>query len=122
MLFHLVRQILDMDGNVVYQFKPSVQHSLEDMADDLSVVRKGMRAVVNGGTGRRAALSYVSNAGKTGTAQWGRASDDCRLAWFAGFLPADNPRYAYAALYEGMPHQRISYHLLPHLPSRGEEY
>jgi penicillin-binding protein 2 len=30
------------------------------------------------------------------------------LAWFAGFLPADNPRFAYAALYEGKPHQRIS--------------
>ena len=67
-----------------------------------------MRAVVDGGTGRRASLGWVSNAGKTGTAQWGRPSDDCRLAWFAGFLPADNPRYAYAALYEGRPHQRIS--------------
>ena len=105
---HLVRQILDMDGNVVYQFKPSVQHSLEDMADDLSVVRKGMRAVVSGGSGYRAKISYATNAGKTGTAQWGKPSDDCRLAWFAGFIPADNPRYAYAALYEGEPHQVIS--------------
>ncbi|MBR5523375.1 MAG: hypothetical protein IKV82_07925 [Akkermansia sp.] len=104
----LVRQMLDNNGNVVFQFAPTVQNNLKDMASAMASVRKGMRAVVNGGTGRRAALSYVSNAGKTGTAQWGRASDDCRLAWFAGFLPADNPRYAYAALYEGMPHQRIS--------------
>ena len=104
----LVRQILDPDGNVVYQFTPAVQSSLKDMAPALAVVRKGMKAVVNGGTGRRAALSYVSSAGKTGTAQWGRPSDDCRLAWFAGFLPADEPRYAYVALYEGKPHQRIS--------------
>ena len=104
----LVRQVLDPEGNVVYQFTPTVQTNLSDMASALAVVRRGMRAVVNGGTGRRASLGWVSNAGKTGTAQWGRPSDECRLAWFAGFLPADNPRYAYAALYEGSPHQRIS--------------
>lgn len=104
----LVRQVLDPQGNVVYQFTPTVQNNLSDMESALAVVRKGMRAVVDGGTGRRAALGWVSNAGKTGTAQWGKPSDDCRLAWFAGFLPADNPRYAYAALYEGRPHQKIS--------------
>lgn len=105
---HLVRQMLDIDGNVVYQFNPSAQTSLKDMSASLATVRKGMRAVVYKGSGRRAALSYTDNAGKTGTAQWGRPSDDCRLAWFAGFLPADEPRYAYAALYEGKPHQKIS--------------
>ncbi len=104
----LVRQVLDAEGNVVYQFTPTSQTNLSDMEGALATVRKGMKAVVNGGTGRRAKLSYVSNAGKTGTAQWGRPSDDCRLAWFAGFMPADEPRYAYAALYEGKPHQRIS--------------
>lgn len=63
---------------------------------------------MDGGTGSRAALSYTSNSGKTGTAQWGKESDECRLAWFAGFLPSDNPRYAYAALYEGSPHEVIA--------------
>lgn len=105
---HLVRQMLDADGNVVYQCTPSVRNKLGDLSDDLSVVRKGMRAVVSGGSGHRAKISYAANAGKTGTAQWGKPSDDCRLAWFAGFIPADNPRYAYAALYEGEPHQVIS--------------
>lgn len=103
----LIRQVLDADGNVVYQFTPTEQSNLRDMARAFATVRRGMTEVVAGGTGRRAKLSYVQNAGKTGTAQWGRPSDDCRLAWFAGFLPADNPRYAYAALYEGKPHQRI---------------
>ncbi len=105
---HLVRQMLDIDGNVVYQCTPAIRNKLDDMSDDLSVVRKGMRAVVSGGSGHRAKISYAANAGKTGTAQWGKPSDDCRLAWFAGFIPADNPRYAYAALYEGEPHQVIS--------------
>ena len=104
----LVRQILDSRGNVVYQAQPAADSNLKEYSASLAVVRKGMRAVVEGGTGRRAALSYVSNAGKTGTAQWGKQSDDCRLAWFAGFVPADKPRFAYAALYEGKPHQKIS--------------
>ncbi len=104
----LIRQVHDRDGNVIFQFKPEVQENLQDLQKALTVVRKGMHGVVNGGTGRRAAISYVSNAGKTGTAQWGKLSDDSRLAWFAGYLPADKPRYAYVALYEGSPGQRIS--------------
>jgi penicillin-binding protein 2 len=31
-----------------------------------------------------------------------------RLAWFAGFLPEDNPRYAFAVLYEGRPNEKVS--------------
>lgn len=104
----LIRQVLDQDGNVIYQNTPQVQNNLMNISDSLSIVRKAMRAVVDGGTGRRGKLSYVDNAAKTGTAQWGRESDDCRLAWFAGYLPADKPRYAYVALYEGKPHQRIA--------------
>lgn len=45
---HLVRQMLDIDGNVVYQCTPSVRNKLDDLSADLSVVRKGMRAVVSG--------------------------------------------------------------------------
>jgi penicillin-binding protein 2 len=42
-------------------------------------------------------------AGKTGTAQWGPKRGERTAAWFAGFAPADVPRYAFAALYEGRP-------------------
>jgi penicillin-binding protein 2 len=76
----------------------------------VEVVRKGMSDVVNsgGGTGRSAALSYTTLCGKTGTAQWGPVSKNQRLAWFAGFLPEDNPRYSFAVLYEGRPDERVS--------------
>lgn len=104
----IIRQMLDGDGNVIYQFSPEVESNLADMAASNALVRKGMRAVVDGGTGHRAALSYVKNSGKTGTAQWGKESEERRLAWYAGFLPSDNPRFAYAALYEGRPHERIA--------------
>ena len=43
----------------------------------------------------------VEVAGKTGTAQWGPKSKERTAAWFSGFLPADQPRFAFAAVYEG---------------------
>jgi len=54
------------------------------------------------GTGRRAAtVKGVKVAGKTGTAQWGPVRKRRNAAWFAGFAPADNPLYAFAAVVEG---------------------
>jgi penicillin-binding protein 2 len=64
--------------------------------------------VVSGGTGTSGNLSFTTLAGKTGTAQWGPPSLNQRLAWFAGFLPHDNPRYAFAVLYEGKRGQTVS--------------
>lgn len=66
-------------------------------------VRKGMIDVVNGtnGTGHEAELDGVEVAGKTGTAQWGPKNKERTAAWFAGFLPATEPRYAFSAVYEG---------------------
>src|SRR5437762_13289740 len=59
--------------------------------------------VVNsaGGTAHQASLDNAEVAGKTGTAQWGPKNKERTAAWFAGFMPADQPRYAFAALYEG---------------------
>jgi penicillin-binding protein 2 len=74
----------------------------------VEIVRDGMRDVVSGGTGTSGNLSFTTLAGKTGTAQWGPPSLNQRLAWFAGFLPHDNPRYAFAVLYEGKPGQTVS--------------
>ena len=61
-----------------------------------------------GGTGRSAGLGYAELCGKTGTAQWGPKSKNQRLAWFAGFMPRANPRYAFAVLYEGRPGEGVS--------------
>src|SRR5205823_10636503 len=69
----------------------------------LEQVRTGMIDVVNGGggTAHQATHENVEVAGKTGTAQWGPKHKERTAAWFAGFLPADQPRYAFAAVYEG---------------------
>ena len=97
----LIKQIQDGNANVVYAPKPQeVQRPLPAYERALSSVRKGMREVVEAGTGGRARLSYSSIAGKSGTAQWGPEREDKRLAWFAGFMPCDNPRFAYVVLYD----------------------
>jgi penicillin-binding protein 2 len=66
-------------------------------------LRTAMINVVNGGSGtaHRASLDNVEVAGKTGTSQWGPKHKERTAAWFAGFVPSENPRYAFAALYEG---------------------
>ena len=53
------------------------------------------------GTGKAASNNYVTLAGKTGTGQWGNTLDKKNVAWFAGFVPYENPEYAFAVLYEG---------------------
>ncbi len=104
----LIKQIQDGDSNVIYAPRGAeVQRPLNAYEAALYSVRKGMRAVVEGGTGGKAKLSYASIAGKSGTAQWGPEKEDKRLAWFAGFMPYENPRFAYVVLYEGRPHERM---------------
>ncbi len=105
----LVRQIQDVDGRIVQNFPPTMRGNLTLNADALKAVRRGMRAVVadGDGTGTRASNNYVAMAGKTGTGEWHENPKDY-VAWFAGFVPATNPEYAYAALYEGDPGDDIS--------------
>ncbi len=87
---------------------------LDIKPEHLAIVREGMWAVVNegGGTAGRARIPIagVEMAGKTGTSQVNTASSgrsSSGLKWeqrdhglFVGFAPADNPRYAVAAIVE----------------------
>ncbi len=104
---HLIRQIQNRRGQVVQAAKPKVRNRLGVTEKSLKVVRNAMFDVVHAsnGTGKKASLSYTSVCGKTGTAQWVGSQN---LAWFAGFLPYDNPRFAFVALREGSKGQSLS--------------
>jgi penicillin-binding protein 2 len=104
----LVSQVQDTRGKVVRAAVPERKNWLGVDPVSVKIVREGMHDVVSGGTGTSGNLSFTTLAGKTGTAQWGPPSLNQRLAWFAGFLPHDNPRYAFAVLYEGKPGQTVS--------------
>jgi penicillin-binding protein 2 len=107
---HLIRQVQDTRGRVIEAPIPERRNWLGVDPEAVRIVREGMSDVVNagGGTGQSAGLSFTTLCGKTGTAQWGDPRKNQRLAWFAGFLPEDNPRYAFAVLYEGRPGETVS--------------
>ena len=70
--------------------------------DTSKMLRKCLESVVTEGSGKRAASEFVSVAGKTATAQTGKSENGEEIynAWFAGYFPADNPKYAVAILKE----------------------
>src|SRR6059036_1688322 len=99
----LVQQVQSIDDQVVTAYQVRAKRTLDLSSETLDQLRTGMINVVNGagGTAHQASLDNVEVAGKTGTAQWGPKNKERTAAWFAGFLPADQPQYAFAALYEG---------------------
>jgi len=99
----LVQQVQTIDNQIVTAYQVRPKRSLEISPTTLEQLRAGMISAVNGpnGTAHAASLDNVDVAGKTGTAQWGPKNKERTAAWFAGFVPAEQPQYAFAALYEG---------------------
>lgn len=99
----LVSQVQSVDGQIVTAYNVRARGQIDINDDAMRALRRGMVSVVSGrlGTAGKAAVNGVKVAGKTGTAQWGPKSNERTAAWFAGFAPADKPRYAFASLYEG---------------------
>ena len=99
----LVQQVQTFDNKITTAYQVRAKRTLNLSSQTLDELRTGMIEVVNGagGTAHQASLDNVEVAGKTGTAQWGPKNKERTAAWFAGFLPADQPQYAFAALYEG---------------------
>ncbi|MBB5352018.1 penicillin-binding protein 2 [Haloferula luteola] len=104
---HLVMQIQDSYGRVIESAQAERRNWLSLDPEAVATVKEGMREVVDGGTGSRASLDWIEVCGKTGTGQWGLDSKHQRVAWFAGFLPAEEPRLAFACLYEGRPGETV---------------
>jgi penicillin-binding protein 2 len=109
----LVQQVQDVHDHIVEAWPPSVHRRIALQPSARAAVVRGMVAVVSGegGTGHNAAIKYAQIAGKTGTGQWKIYDDpdrDRKLAWFAGFLPANNPVFSFSVLYEGSPGEKVS--------------
>jgi penicillin-binding protein 2 len=99
----LVQQVQTFDNQIATAYQVRAKRTLNLSPETLDELHAGMIDVVNGagGTAHQASLDATEVAGKTGTAQWGPKNKERTAAWFAGFLPADQPRYAFAAVYEG---------------------
>src|SRR5213595_3017327 len=99
----LVQQVQTFNNEIVTAYQVRAKKTLALSSETLDELRTGMIDAVNGrgGTAHQASLDNVEVAGKTGTAQWGPKNKERTAAWLAGFLPVDQPQYAFAALYEG---------------------
>lgn len=93
---YIVEKVINSKGREIDKFKP--QFVRQVIKDSTAIkIAELFTAVVDSGTGQRAAINGLNIAGKTGTAQQvvdGRYSKQYYTASFAGFFPADNPNIA----------------------------
>ena len=98
----LVKQVQSIDGQIVTAYPVRARGELGIEPKIMKEMRRAMSDVVSSpsGTAGKASVPNVQVAGKTGTAQWGPKHKERTAAWFAGFAPAEKPKYAFAAVYE----------------------
>jgi penicillin-binding protein 2 len=99
----LVLQVQGVDQKISLGYEIRVKDQINIDGNVMKALRDGMVGVVQGrgGTATNAAVKGVRIAAKTGTAQWGAGKNEKVAAWFSGFAPAERPKYAFAAVYEG---------------------
>ena len=93
----LVDRLLDRDGNVVMQYKPTVVRKVIHDETAQQMVKTLITVVSAEGTARQAWLENYTVAGKSGTAQKPSKTrrgyePDKYFSSFIGFLPAENPK------------------------------
>jgi len=85
------------DGEVLMEFPPEVmKENICKHPKTIEMMQTILTHVVSQGLGKKAGSNNFKVAGKTGTAQiWNRYGNTAAyLLSFAGFFPADNPRYS----------------------------
>ena len=99
----LVKQVQTYNNQIVTAYQTEARATLGIDPKIMAAVRAAMIDVVSSpaGTAGKAEIDEAQIAGKTGTAQWGPKARQRDAAWFAGFVPAVKPKYAFAAVYEG---------------------
>ncbi|MCX7923923.1 MAG: penicillin-binding transpeptidase domain-containing protein [Clostridia bacterium] len=94
--------VLDEEGNKVRELKRNEGHRI--MSNEVAERIKGfMEEVINTGTGSKANIDSLGGAaGKTGSAETGQfiGGEKVVHAWFAGYFPKNNPRYAMSVFIE----------------------
>jgi penicillin-binding protein 2 len=110
----ILKSVKTADGDIVIQSKKQVIGRLPAGKKTLSIVKKGLREVVNSpkGTGWIAHIKGMDISGKTGTAQIVGRKNDPNVsekdipdhfkahAWFVAYAPSVNPQIAVAVLVE----------------------
>ncbi len=96
---HLVKKMVNEDGEEVYLNEYLQKHSVDIDARYFPPVIEGMERAVTSGTATQAYIHDIPICGKTGTAENNQGSGKDHSIFFA-FAPRDNPKIAIAVYVE----------------------
>ncbi len=104
---YLVNAVMH-DGKMIREFKPNVVLDSICSKTTLEQLRTCLEGVVTSGTAKSLQSPYFSLAGKTGTAQVANGNkgytEHIYQASFAGYFPADNPKYSCIVVIKNKPY------------------
>lgn len=87
---YVVRQIQDSSGSVIENIEPTlVRKVVSESTSD--ILKEYLEAVVEDGTGYKAAVEGYNVGGKTGTAEKLPRGNECYVVSFIGAVPIDDP-------------------------------
>ena len=101
---HVVREIVDEQGNVLRAMDREVAHELNISERNLAIMREALRQAAVYGPARTGASSRVNIAAKTGTAEFGQPLPDGTYptshAWYTAYAPFEDPEIAVVVFLE----------------------
>jgi penicillin-binding protein 2 len=97
----LIKQIEDRNGNVIKTFPVETLRTVSFDPKWMPDLKAAMINVIDSGTATIVHRDDMKIAAKTGTAQVGSKEHRRQIAWLSGYLPADNPQYAFSVMVEG---------------------
>ncbi len=98
---HLIKETVNGDQSVPNE--PEEQWKVSVSAEVWKDLHEAMVGVIERGTGRRAQISGLTWAGKTGSTEHSGVGQKTH-SWFVGFAPAEDPKIAIAVLVERSGH------------------
>ena len=103
---YLVNAVMQ-DGKMIREFKPAVVMDSICSKTTLDQLKTCLEGVVTAGTAKSLQSPYFTLAGKTGTAQVANGNkgytEHIYQASFAGYFPADNPKYSCIVVIKNKP-------------------
>ncbi len=94
---HVVKQILDAEGNIVQNIEPNAKRQVIS-AETSAIVCQMLETVVTEGSGKNSYIPGYRIGGKTGTSEkidlMNKTGEDRKVLSFVGIAPMDDPRIA----------------------------